>query len=162
MEALELNSRLRAVQLRIEGACQRAGRAADSVRLLPVSKTISEDVIRLAYTAGCHCFGENRVQEAKRKSAALSDIAALEWSVIGHLQTNKVRDVVSFAREFQALDSLRVAEALEASQLHHRHQIAHVQAAAGGIEAVVEGNLVLPVQQFLDPLGRIVDEATPL
>lgn len=118
MEALELNSRLRAVQLRIEGACQRAGRAADSVRLLPVSKTISEDVIRLAYTAGCHCFGENRVQEAKRKSAALSDIAALEWSVIGHLQTNKVRDVVSFAREFQALDSLRVAEALDRSLQH--------------------------------------------
>ncbi|MGD9888607.1 MAG: YggS family pyridoxal phosphate-dependent enzyme [Halothiobacillaceae bacterium] len=113
MEATELTARLRAVQLRIEAACQRAGRATKSVRLLPVSKTINDDTIRLAYAAGCRCFGENRVQEAKRKSAALHDLAEVEWSIIGHLQTNKVRDVVSFAHEFQALDSLRVAEALD-------------------------------------------------
>lgn len=58
-------------------------------------------------------LGENKVQEAQRKSQALIDLADLRWSVIGHLQTNKAKLVARFASEFQALDSLRVAEALD-------------------------------------------------
>lgn len=104
---------LAAVNARIEGACQRAGRDPATVRLLPVSKTIDEATIRLAYAAGCRQLGENKVQEAERKSAAMADLADLRWSVIGHLQTNKAKVVARFASEFQALDSLRVAEALD-------------------------------------------------
>jgi len=63
--------------------------------------------------AGCRLLGENKVQEAYRKWEALADLADLRWSVIGHLQTNKAKLVARFAAEFQALDSLRVAEALE-------------------------------------------------
>lgn len=104
---------LAAVHLRIANACQRVGREPASVRLLPVSKTMDEASIRLAYAAGLHFLGENKVQEAFRKWEALSGLADLRWSVIGHLQTNKAKLVARFASEFQALDSLRVAEALD-------------------------------------------------
>nr|WP_241698449.1 YggS family pyridoxal phosphate-dependent enzyme [Flaviflexus huanghaiensis] len=100
------------VKRRIAAAAARAGRDPKEIRLLPVSKTVSEDRIRGAIAAGCTRLGENKVQEAKRKHAALID-TGVEWSIIGHLQRNKAKDVAAFAREFHALDSLRVAEALD-------------------------------------------------
>ena len=104
---------LATVQARIAAACQRAGRDPASVRLLPVSKTQPEASVRLAHAAGCRLLGENKPQEAYGKWQATQDLADLRWSVIGHLQTNKAKLVARFASEFQALDSLRVAEALE-------------------------------------------------
>ena len=104
---------LAAVQARMAAACQRAGRDAASVRLLPVSKTQPADRLRLAHAAGCRMLGENKVQEAWGKWEALQDLTDLRWSVIGHLQTNKAKLVARFACEFQALDSLRLAEALD-------------------------------------------------
>lgn len=103
---------LREVGERIEAALQRAGREPGDVRLLPVSKTVDEDRLRLAAAAGCTMFGENKVQEAKRKWRNLSDLD-VQWSVIGHLQTNKAKDVAEFAAEFQALDNARAAQALD-------------------------------------------------
>lgn len=101
------------VRERIDAASRRAGRDPANVRLLPVSKTFDEAHIRLAYAAGCRLLGENKVQEAHSKWTAMADLADLQWSVIGHLQTNKAKLVAAFATEFQALDSLRVAEALD-------------------------------------------------
>ncbi len=103
---------LDAVQARIARAAARAGRDPRSVRLLPVSKTVAEDRLRNAVAAGYYRLGENKVQEAKRKSENLADLD-VSWAVVGHLQTNKARDVAAFAAEFQALDSLRLAEALD-------------------------------------------------
>lgn len=104
---------LAAVQARIAAACRRVGRDPASVRLLPVSKTKPEASLRLAYAAGCRTLGENKVQEAYGKWESMQDLSDLHWSVIGHLQTNKAKLVARFASEFQALDSLRVAEALD-------------------------------------------------
>ncbi|AOB39924.1 YggS family pyridoxal phosphate-dependent enzyme [Bordetella parapertussis] len=104
---------LAAVRARMAAACQRAGRDPAGVRLLPVSKTVDEARIRMSYAAGCRELGENKVQEAYRKWEAMADLADLRWSVIGHLQTNKAKLVARFAAEFQALDSVRLAEALE-------------------------------------------------
>ena len=101
------------VQVRIAAACARVGRDPASVRLLPVSKTQPEASVRLAHAAGCRMLGENKPQEAYSKWQATQDLPDLRWSVIGHLQTNKAKLVARFASEFQALDSLRVAEALE-------------------------------------------------
>lgn len=103
---------LDAVHARIAAACARAGRDPATVRLLPVSKTVDEARLRLAVQAGCDTLGENKVQEAKGKAEAMADLG-IRWSLIGHLQTNKARDVARFASEFQALDSLRVAQALD-------------------------------------------------
>lgn len=109
----DFRDNLDSVQARIDAACRRAGRARSGVRLLPVSKTVEETRIRLAYAAGCRLLGENKVQEAYRKWEAMTDLGDLRWSVIGHLQTNKAKYVARFASEFQALDSLRVAAALD-------------------------------------------------
>ena len=121
---------LAAVRERIAAACRRAGRDPAEVRLLPVSKTVDEASLRLAYAAGCRQFGENKVQEAQRKCDALADLGDLRWSVIGHLQTNKARLVARFASEFQALDSLRVAEALDR----------HLQAQGRSLDVFVQVN----------------------
>lgn len=101
------------VQTRISAACLRVGRDPSEVRLLPVSKTKPEASLRLAHAAGCTMLGENKAQEAYRKWEAMQDLPTLQWSVIGHLQTNKAKLVARFATEFQALDSLRVAEILD-------------------------------------------------
>ena len=103
---------LAAVHARMAAACQRVGRDPAGVRLLPVSKTVDEARLRLAWQAGCRELGENKVQEAQAKAEAMADLP-IRWSVIGHLQTNKARYVARFASEFQALDSLRVAQALD-------------------------------------------------
>lgn len=103
---------LRAVYARIDAACARAGRSPSEVRLLPVTKTVPTRRIRHAVEAGCTMFGENKVQEARAKAQALTDMP-VRWSVIGHLQTNKAKYVARFASEFQALDSAKVAEALD-------------------------------------------------
>ena len=108
----EFANNLAVVRAKIDAAAIRAGRAPEEVRLLPVSKTVPEERLRLAVAAGCHQLGENKVQEAKRKWQNLSELDVC-WSVIGHLQRNKARDVAAFASEVQALDSLRLAEALD-------------------------------------------------
>lgn len=106
-------ARLAAVHARIEAACRRTGRAPGSVRLMAVSKTHPAEVLREAYHAGHRLFGENKVQEAGDKAERLRDLPDLRWAFVGHLQTNKVKDVARFADEFHALDSLRVAQALD-------------------------------------------------
>lgn len=104
---------LAAVRSRIAAACRIVERDPADVRLLPVSKTVDEVRIRMAYAAGCRWLGENKVQEAYAKWEAMADLKDLRWSVIGHLQTNKAKLVAHFASEFQALDNLRVAAALD-------------------------------------------------
>lgn len=108
----EFQRAITAVRTRMAAAAERTGRSAEDVRLLPVSKTVPADRIRLAVAAGCRELGENKVQEAERKHHDLADLD-VSWSVIGHLQTNKARNVATFADEFQALDSLRAAAALD-------------------------------------------------
>ena len=109
----DLRHNLAAVRARIQAACARVGRDPASVQLLPVSKTRDEATLRLAHAAGCRMLGENKPQEMYRKWEALADLADLRWSAIGHLQTNKAKLVARCAAQFQALDSLRVAQALE-------------------------------------------------
>lgn len=108
----EFRHNLAAVRARIDAAAERSGRAASEVRLLPVSKTVPQERLRLAVAAGCTQLGENKVQEAQRKHSEMADLD-ISWSVIGHLQTNKAKDVAAFAAEFHALDSVRVARALD-------------------------------------------------
>ena len=103
---------LAAVEQRIVGACARAGRERASVRLLPITKTVPDHILRHAHAAGITSFGENKIQEASAKHEALADLP-IEWSIVGHLQTNKAKYLTRFAREFQALDSLRLAGILD-------------------------------------------------
>ena len=102
---------LAAVEHRIAQACARAGRDRASVRLLPITKTVPAHILRFVWEAGITSFGENKIQEATAKREALCDLA-IDWSIVGHLQTNKVKYLTRFAHEFHALDSLRLADLL--------------------------------------------------
>ena len=111
--AAEITANLASIQARIHAACAACGRDPAEVRLLPVSKTVPAERLHFAYDAGIRLLGENKVQEAYDKWQALSALSGLQWAVIGHLQSNKVKYVARFAAEFQALDSLDIAEALD-------------------------------------------------
>lgn len=101
-----------AVAGRIADAARRADRDPAEVRLLPVSKTWPAERLRAAIGAGMTTLGENRIQELSAKARELSD-TGVRWCAIGHLQRNKARDCAAYADEFHALDSVRVAEALQ-------------------------------------------------
>lgn len=103
---------LAAVEARIAAACAASGRDTSSVRLLPVTKTRPAADVRAALGSGYTRFAENLVQDGLAKAEELANTPAT-WALIGHLQSNKVRDALAFASEFQALDSLKLAQALD-------------------------------------------------
>src|SRR5258708_39294889 len=80
--------RLAVVRSKIEIAAHRSGRAPNDVRLVLATKTQPPEALRAAYEAGALEFGENYVQEAAAKLAALGDLTDIRWHLIGHLQTN--------------------------------------------------------------------------
>ena len=91
---------------------RRAHRNPGSVRLVLASKTQPADAIAVAYEAGERDFGENYVQEAVAKRAALSQLSDLRWHLIGHLQTNKARVAIDTFCLIQTLDSAHLASTL--------------------------------------------------
>lgn len=103
------------VRERIAAAARRAGRNADGITLMGVSKTFPPERIREAYAAGLHVFGENRVQEFAGKVATLHDLPDAEWHLIGHLQSNKVVKATELFDAVDSVDSMRIAEKLNAS-----------------------------------------------
>jgi len=106
-----IRERLAEVRRRIDAAAGRSGRTAEAVTLVAVSKTMSVEAIREAVAAGVTVLGENRVQEARDKIAALAGVA--EWHLVGHLQTNKAKLAVGLFQRIHSLDSVRLAEELE-------------------------------------------------
>jgi len=143
----DIRQNLADVKARIKAACERCGRDPASVRLLPVSKTKPQEVLRLAYAAGCRLLGENKVQEAQQKSEALADLADLKWSVIGHLQTNKAKIVARFASELQALDSLRLASVLNK----------HLQTEGRNLDVLVQVNTSGEESKYGLPPAEVAD-----
>lgn len=105
---------LAAVRERIAAAARRAGHRPEEIALMAVSKTFPPAVIREAYEAGQRLFGENRVQEFAEKAAALNGLAGAEWHMIGHLQSNKAAKAAELFNAIDSVDSLRLAEKLNA------------------------------------------------
>jgi PLP dependent protein len=100
------------VRERIGAAARRAGRNPDEVMLMAVSKTFPAQSIREAYDAGQRLFGENRVQEFAGKAPEARALAATEFHLIGHLQSNKAAKAVELFNAIDSVDSLRLAERL--------------------------------------------------
>lgn len=111
-DAEAIRGNLRTVTVRIEEACRRSGRLPSDVRLLLATKTVPPERIRVALEAGYRLIGENRVQEFQQKHAALADLEA-ERHFIGHLQSNKINDVLKYVTCIQSLDRLDHAAKLE-------------------------------------------------
>src|SRR5580658_4872777 len=104
---MDIAANLNNVRQRISAACARAGRPAESVTLVTVSKGHLAEVVSAAAELGLCLFGENRVQEAKAKIGLCP--GRLRWHLIGHLQSNKCRDAVHFFEMIQSVDSLALA-----------------------------------------------------
>lgn len=107
---MDLAANFASIQQRITGACARSGRAADSVRLVAVTKNHPPDTVRAALDLGVPLFGENKVQEARAKIPLCPTKA--RWHFIGHLQSNKCRDAVHLFEMIESVDSLHLAEEL--------------------------------------------------
>ena len=107
----DVRTNLELVRERIARAAARAGRRPEDVLLIGVSKTVDVARIREALVAGLRALGENRVQEAKSKVAELGRPAA--WHLIGHLQTNKVKDALELFDVIHSLDRMELAQELE-------------------------------------------------
>ena len=109
-----LAARLAALHERIAAAAVRAGRPVETVTLMAVTKNVPAPRIRTAYALGLRDFGENRIQEAERKRPELVQLDGARWELIGHLQTNKVKEALALFERVQSADSLRLLERLEA------------------------------------------------
>ena len=123
---------LAAVQDRIAAACRQAGRDPAEVRLVGVTKYVSNDLTRMLLDADCSDLGESRPQSLWEKGAALAGHEPRpHWHLIGHLQRNKIRRTLPLLTLLHSLDSVRLAEAIEA------------EAAPAGIicDTLVEVNL---------------------
>lgn len=106
-----LSQNLREVESNIKSACERVGRARESVTLIAVSKTQPVSAIEEAYALGIRDFGENKVKEMLGKEPQLP--ADIRWHLIGHLQTNKVKSVLSNTVLIHSLDSLKLLDAVD-------------------------------------------------
>ena len=112
-----IEAKLQQVRERIALACAAAQRPVQSVTLLAVSKTSGAEAVREAWAAGQRGFGENYVQEALAKIAALAPVRpAIEWHLIGPLQSNKTREVAAAFDWVHSVDRLKVAERLSAQR----------------------------------------------
>jgi pyridoxal phosphate enzyme (YggS family) len=111
MEYASLPQRLAAVRERIEAACGRAGRAAEEVAIVAVTKTHPTAAVEAALAAGLRDVGENRVQELEDKVGEVGREAA-RWHLIGSLQRNKARRALGLFDLLHSLDSLRLARKL--------------------------------------------------
>ncbi|MGK8490748.1 YggS family pyridoxal phosphate-dependent enzyme [Nocardia asiatica] len=117
--AAQLAENLAGLLARIDAACRAAGRAPDSVRLLPVTKFFPASDVAILHRLGRREFGESREQEAAAKVAALreEDLSGVRWHMIGRLQRNKARSVARWADTVHSVDSERLATALDAGAL---------------------------------------------
>ena len=112
-----LRENLQEVEERIQEACRRAGRDRSEVTLVAVSKTKPVSMLKEAYDLGVRVFGENKVQEIREKYEALPK--DIEWHMIGHLQTNKVKYIADKVSLIHSVDSLRLAETIEKEAVKH-------------------------------------------
>ncbi|HPD56439.1 MAG TPA: YggS family pyridoxal phosphate-dependent enzyme [Smithellaceae bacterium] len=109
--AEDIAANIRRIRERIAQAAARAGRVPDDIKLMAVTKTVSPERAREAINAGIDLFGENYVQEAKGKIAALGK--NVKWHMIGHLQTNKAKYVVRLFDCVQSVDRIELARELD-------------------------------------------------
>lgn len=106
-----IKENLEEVREKIRQACQRSGRREEDVTLISVSKTKPVEMLKEAYEAGSRDFGENRVQEILEKYGQMPE--DVRWHMIGHLQKNKVRQVIDKAVLIHSVDTVELAEQIE-------------------------------------------------
>ena len=127
------------IRQRVAAAAQRAGRPAEAIDLMAVCKTVEPARIIEAYDAGLRLFGENRVQEFAGKHPALRTLEGAEFRLIGHLQTNKAAQAAELFAAIDSVDSLRLAQKLDAAAAKLRKRLPVLLEIHLGDEATKQG-----------------------
>ena len=112
---MSIADNLARVRQRMAEAAHRVGRRPEEIALMAVTKTFQPEAIREAYAAGQRLFGENRVHEFAEKASAVQDLPAIEFHLIGHLQSNKAAKAAQIFAGIDSVDSLHLAEKLNAA-----------------------------------------------
>ncbi|SRR5579872_810385 len=154
----DLPQRIAAIHERIETACKRAGRPVGSVKLMAVSKTHPPETIAKSYRAGLRLFGENRVQEfsTKKELLPLAEMKDARWHLIGHLQSNKAQRAIEFFDGIDVVDSLRLAERLNAVAEKENRKLPILLQINVGDEAQKTG--FAPISRELEDLLRAAEQ----
>ncbi|WP_458460206.1 YggS family pyridoxal phosphate-dependent enzyme [Paenibacillus sp.] len=103
---------LQAVRQQMALACQASGRNIEDIQLLLATKTVPLEKLQIAIQAGEVLFGENKAQELRDKFPLMQQSKQVEWHFIGHLQTNKVKDVIKYVTLIHSVDRLKLGQAL--------------------------------------------------
>ncbi|MBC8257784.1 MAG: YggS family pyridoxal phosphate-dependent enzyme [SAR324 cluster bacterium] len=111
---MSINENIAKVKQQLKQAAIQSGRTPEDIRLIAVSKTKPAEMIQEALATGQTAFGENRIQEALGKIEGLSSNTQIEWHLIGHLQKNKVKFCPGNFQWIHSIDSIELAEKLEA------------------------------------------------
>jgi PLP dependent protein len=149
---IAISENIQSTQERIDAAARRAGRRPEEIALMAVTKTRPPDRIREAHATGLRLFGENRVQEFAGKAPALADLAGAEWHMIGHLQTNKSGKAAELFGAVDSVDSLKLAEKLDAAARALNKRLSVLIEINVGGEAAKSG--LAPDSRELDDLLR--------
>ena len=112
----EFTERILSVQTRLEEAAKKSGRSLKDITVVAVTKGAKTELIRQARETGVVLFGENRVQEAEEKILTLQGMD-IQWHLIGHLQSNKVKSAVDLFHVIQSVDTVRIAEKISEESL---------------------------------------------
>ena len=133
---MEIPENIGRIREQIAAAARRAGRNPDEVTLMAVTKTFPPEAIREAHAAGIRVFGENRVQEFAGKFEAVRDLEGAEWHMIGHLQSNKAAKAVELFGAVDSIDSVKLAERVDAAAKGARKKLdVLIEVNVGGEEA---------------------------
>jgi pyridoxal phosphate enzyme (YggS family) len=179
MATTSIRENLQRVQERILAAARRAGRSAEEITLIGVSKTHPARAIREAYAAGLRHFGENRVQEWERKQGSLQDLNAT-CHLIGHLQSNKAARAAKHFHSIDSVDDLALAQRLDRArsesgvtesirvliEVHIVEEETKTGAAAEELPALAERVAALPMLELaglmcIPPFEENAEEARP-
>jgi len=152
-------ARVAALRERIARAAARAGRKAEDVTLVAVSKTFGAESVREGFAAGLRDFGENKVQEAEAKMSALADLrAGVRWHLVGHLQGNKARKAVELFDRIHSLDDPGLGSRLEhigAEQGKHVRVLAQVELAGESTKHGLNEEHLWPLLEALRGLKTV-------
>lgn len=151
-----MKENLEQIKERIALAAKRVGRNPEDIQLIAVSKTYPASDIEKAISYGCSDFGENKVQELVGKIEAIE--APVNWHLIGHLQTNKVKYIVGKTKLIHSVDSLKLAKEIEKQSAKHNVVTKILIEVNVGEEASKDGiliNEVIPLVKEISSLPHV-------
>jgi PLP dependent protein len=179
MPETSIRENLLRIQERIQAAAMRAGRRAEEITLIGVSKTHPAEAIREAYEAGLRHFGENRVQEWEGKFGGVEKLQA-DWHLIGHLQSNKAARAAKLFHSIDSVDDFALAQRLDRAraemkasaklrvliEVHIADEEAKSGASIGELPALAEKILTLPNLDLaglmcIPPFAENIEETRP-